>query len=362
MKRTSLLLIPVAAITSSLACIALMGGSDEKPPIAQDTPTIAVFSSPSPEPSLAVTPIPIPQFEESIILYGYGGGGAFCQFPVPPAPSVIGGTVYFVEPVSEPVHLGEHLYPRGADLCISGAPQDQPVQIKLISPDQQVSLTAEIEIRVNPLYEFIYDVYWTGYPDSWSLENGEHLLGVGAGKENAESPLDVELSLWWAGFLAKGTWQVEVSWAGQTIDGEFYANTRNLPEISLYDPRFESQILPNVDGFLPYTCHMAVETGPYRAIVENASPNSLMYVLVYSISPEPAAGGEKASLYYQASVNTDGAGNGTVELATTFLPGGKYYVFGVPEGVSSVAWNDGFQENAFSFAAIANAMDCFIMP
>jgi hypothetical protein len=167
--------------------------------------------------------------------------------------------------------------------------------------------------------------------------------------------------LWWPGSLAKGTWQVEVSWPGQTIYGQFVANTRNLPEISLSDPRAVSQLFPNIDATGPYTCHLALNSESHQIVAENFQAHSLIYILMYS-SPPYTAHSPETKLQFQTAIYTDENGFAVAELPPDLVPGNRYHILGVPEEVSTVTWNDGFEENAFAFTAIANAMDCFILP
>ncbi len=161
----------------------------------QNNPTDAnIVSTSQPEPLSTSTPIPIPDFADSIILYGGGGGGTFCQFELPPAPSVIGGTTF------------SEFYPRSAELCIAGVPEDEPVTIKLISPDNKISLNTEIRVSADNSDESALGVVWTGYPES-----KEYFLGADVNQANPGAPIEANLGLWWSGSLANGIWHVEVS-------------------------------------------------------------------------------------------------------------------------------------------------------
>jgi hypothetical protein len=359
MKAQPVLFTSATVLVLTLACVTLGSEAGDLPASyeVQPTPTVMSFLQPSAEPTLDTTPVPIPAFEKSIILYGFGGGGSFCsQFAVPPAPAVIGGTTYPVEPPMDPTSPGTGNYPRGAELCITGAPVDQPIQVELVSPDGGITLSTQITLTQNPDYDFAFNVDLNGIPPGGNT-------GVSAYREDMNSPINVEMLLWWPGLLPGGTWQARVSWVGQSLLGEFQANTRSLPEISLYDPDYKGRLFPSVGAGIPYTCRMAQTSPPYIAVAENAQTNSTVHVLLYSVLADPDVGGERADLLLETDVHTDAEGNGSVELPSGGpLPAGKYFMLGVPDGVSAVSMDDGFQPNAFTFGSIANAMDCFIVP
>ena len=366
MNKHTMALIWSIGLLFGFACIAIRPNlEDTSLPTVQIEPTAAITPlTPESEPSSTSVNVPIPDFAESIIFQSYGGGWASCSFELPAAPSVTGGTLYRVTqplPDSSPDDPDGGSYPRGAQLCIAGAPEDQPIAVKLTSPDLNVFLTAEIKTVVDPWDDQFLSVLWTGYPENWSLEGADHVLSGGGQRGYEGFPSQVILDLWWPGSLAKGIWQVEVSWPGQTVYGQFVANTRNLPEISLSDPRAVTQLFPNIDAVGPYTCHLASDSESHQIVAENFQANSLIYILIYS-SPPYTANSPETKLQFKTAIYTDENGFAVAELPADLVAGNRYHILGVPEEVSTVTWNDGFEENAFAFTAIANAMDCFVLP
>jgi hypothetical protein len=301
-------------------------------------------------PAVSATVVPIPDFAERIVLSGFGGGGINCQFEKPPAPSVTGGTMYRVTPPSPDMvdsDYGAKSYPRGAQICISGAPEDVPIAVRLTSPGQDLVLTTEVKAVPDPEDpDRVLNLLWTAYPNDGSLGGGW--------RAHDGFPSETVLEIWWPGALPNGIWQVEASWPGQTVYGQFEANTRILPEISLYDPRAGSEILPNFDG-TPYACHRAASRDSYRIVAENFMPGSLVYLLIYD-------GDLEARLYFKTAFIADASGAAVLDLPLVFQPGSKYHIVGVPENVSTLTMNDGVEADRFAFSLIANAMDCFVVP
>ncbi len=111
------------------------------------------------------------------------------------------------------------------------------------------------------------------------------------------------------------------------------------------------------------TCHVAAgESDRYTVVAENFRANSPVYALIYSLSSESRPDGStEAKLFYRTTLFTDETGVSRGELSADFVPGSIYFVLGVPEGVTAVTRNDVLENDLF-FEAIANAIDCFIVP
>jgi hypothetical protein len=163
----------------------------------------------------------------------------------------------------------------------------------------------------------------------------------------------VYLSLWWSGRLESGIWQIEASWPGQSLYGNFIANVRRLPEISLIEPRFETVIFSDVSEKADYACHLVTNTDSYWALLENFLPNAVVSIPIYHESFYFDL--EKV---YQTAVRTDKHGNAKVELDYPFEAGQNYFIFGVPDELTTIA----DEYNYINFSSIANAMDCFTVP
>jgi|GEM_PF-2861230 len=299
----------------------------------QVEPTQVPIQVPTTIPTGAATLPPLPDFQKDIVLSGWGGGGppicyAFYNTNLPSVTSVIGRITYPTV-IADLDDTQAPDYPRGAQLCLTGVPKDESINIKFISPDQKVTLKATVQIvsDSDPSFKNDLDVIWIGYPDFWSESNGPHLISSFADRQTGNpndlnKPIIAELDLWWPGSLESGVWMVEASWPGETIDGVFDANTRSRPEISLGDPDFQKKLFP-VTGFRPYMCHLALSDQPFFAVLEAFPPSTPVYVLVYSVG---AAGGRTWTLAYRAVTYSDDQGGGVVKLATNFGPDTAYYL------------------------------------
>ena len=331
--------------------ILVLGCSLFKPQDRIENQPIQVSTQiPATIPTGVATLPPLPDFAKEIILAGYGGGGeeSSCRyFDLPPSPSIIGGTTYFVEKPPEDLtffYPGD--YPRNAELCISDIPKNQPVTIKLTSPDQgndqKVVLTTQLTVTDDPQNK-----------DNLIID-GETYWGD-VYRESIESPIELDLKLWWAGGLPSGIWQAEAIWPGRSIRGNFYVSTRTLPEISLTEPKFENAIFPSI--------HIAPKALTLVVMAENFPPNSLLHVLVYHC---PVCQGYQSwrnlELVYATSARANDLGVANVSLSFNFSPKEKYYILGVQEGITELTKSDGVKEGVLAYSMIANALDSFMAP
>lgn len=351
-KHTAILLI---VLFLSLGCSPFFpGGQTQVPP--EQVPTII--------PTGAATLPPLPDFMKYIILAGEGAGGggdSFCYpFDVPSPPSVVGGTLYshtvqdlreWESTQHEGITYTLSEYGRHAQLCIGGIPENQLITLKLVSPDGKITLTARIEVVPSSQSEHWPDIIWEDHPESWTA----------AYKDNADSPVEVKLPLWWAGALPSGIWRAEVNWPGHNFFGDFNADIRQSPEISLTDPRSRSEIFPRVRAA---SCRLGyAQTSPYTVLAENYPPNFPLYILVYhAYFNNGGAGPTDLELEYQTFAYTDALGSAKVDLSHMFASGEVYFILGVPPGVSNLMFDDTGWGNSLSLATIQNAIDCFQMP
>lgn len=322
------------------------------------------------ETSLTNTPLPpLPDFPEEILFFGYGGGGGVgCGgFSLPPVPSAIGGTTYPTTVTAHESYTGvgpSFYYPRHAVLCFGGVPKDVTIEIKLTSPDQDVTLSAAIQIIDDSTGSNLL-VKWNGYPDDW-LENdsgfyfSSYAAREGDDNRDANAPIIVSLGLWWSGSLPRGVWKVEVSWPVQFIYGDFFAETTYLPEVSMGDPNFDTQIFPDMNSDAPYTCRPVLYEQPYFAVVEGFSPGTPVHILVYHVTQ--AGWDQELALDYQTVAHSNEQGMSSASLSTIFSPGIKYYLLAVTDPSANLAVDTGSHNSVFNFTAIANAMDCFFIP
>src|SRR5574341_746094 len=306
MKNKSLFCFFTAAIVTLLGCSTTAPTTSPPSvrvsPVTQRPQPVTATSSKAP----LVTPLPTSSdFAQSILFFGYGGGGGGCEHP--PAPSVVGGTTYPTEHSDfAPGLLSD--YPRSAYLCLAGAPKNVQIDIELISPDKKVTLSAAVQIVDSTRYKNTFLVRWKGYPDAWAEDVGgdQDWLGAGAYKEGGINV--ASLRIWWAGMLQSGVWKIKVSWPGQSIYGDFHANTHILPEISLGDPDSQTKLFPIIDSFEPYACRPAGYDQPYSAVIEGFPPNTLVHGLVYRI--ESHGFNQIAHLDYQTTTNSNAQGIG----------------------------------------------------
>jgi hypothetical protein len=331
-----------------------------------------------PADTLALTPIspatntplpPGPDFDQ-ILFFGYAGGGSAgecANFTLRSMPSVIGGTTYPTGPVDFQSYSGVgpgFEYPRHAELCLGGIPKDEIVSIKLTSPDQTVILNSSIIVMDRKFGSNYLVVKWLDYPADWAEHNQNIQMNSFASRQIVDGAetgsILVSLKIWWAGALPGGTWKAEASWPGQSVYGDFHADPRHLPEISLSDPAFNSKLFPSINSFYPYTCRPAQHAQPFSAIVEAFPPNTPVHVLVYQAVQ--VGMNQQLFIVYQTAILTDDHGMGRVNLPVNFDGGTKYYLLGVADPSAKLAVDAIERTNVFNFTSIANAMDCFIIP
>jgi len=333
-------------------------------------PSVEPYVPPVTDVSPTNTPLPpLPDFPSDILFFGYGGGSLdlYCAI-FPTLPAITGRTTYPIAPTEFRSYTGvgpDFDYPRHAELCLDGAPQDTRIELKLISPSQAVTLrTAFIIDSKSKPGELL--VSWVEYPADWANDTGNIFIDSFAGLShdsngNPTGSTFVSLQIWWAGALESGTWKIEASWPGQTVTGDFAANTHRLHEVSLGDPDFNSRIIPVINSADPYTCRPAMYVQPFYAVVEGFAPNVPVYILVYDATPA-ASWGYQTALVYKTALYADAQGAGRVDLATTFQPGTMYLMFATADPAVQLTVNTDNENSVFNYAAIANAMDCFIIP
>jgi hypothetical protein len=316
------------------------------------------------------TPLPpLPDFPDDILSFGYGGGGFGNCADFPSFPAVVGRISYPTASVDFQSYSGlgpDFGYPRHAELCIGGVPKDEQIEIKLISPSQNVTLNATIQIQDSKQISGNLILYWLEYPSAWADDRSVVFIrGYAAlrwdDNQNPVGPILASLNFWWPGDLESGIWKVKVSWHGQTVYGDFVAETRRLPEVSLGEPAGDSRIVPLVNSDYPYACRPAMHEQPYFAVVEGFVPNHPVYVLVYQAT-RVAAWDYQMTLVYKTVATANEQGVGRVDLPVTFQSGTQYFLFASADPAVNLTVNTETHKNVFNYASIANAMDCFIIP
>ena len=242
-------------------------------------------------------------------------------------------------------------------------PKDEIVSIKLTSPDQTVTLNSAFKVVDSKFGSAYLVVKRLDYPADWAEDSQNIQLNSFASRQivdgAANGPIVVSLKMWWAGALPGGTWKAEASWLGQSIYGDYFAEPRHLPEISLNDPAFNSRLLPSINSDYPYTCRPAQHAQPFSAVVEAFPPNTTVHVLVYQAVQN--GWDQNLSIAYQTAVLTDDHGMGQVNFPVNFDVGTKYYLFGVADPSAKLAVDTSQTTKRVNFTSIANAMDCFIV-
>ncbi len=311
-------------------------------------------------PTEAATLPPLPDLMQEINIFGVGAGGgepesSLCeQFSLPSASSAIGGTTYFTERPADDFWWLTYPYtqfPRHAELCISGIPRDQLVTVTLTSSDQSTTLSAIIKITDDPESPGDLVVMQQSSP--------QNRLVDGAAREIGGSLVEASISLWWAGGLPNGNWRIGVRWGSHEMYGEFSANARSLPEISLSDP--ESSRTLFFTKPVAATCHWAPPVGPYVLLAEGFPANSEAIVLIYHAISIRFQGGTDMEFERQLPLRTNELGSAEVMLPSVFRAGQAYFVFSTAPGAHSA--EEMLDLNGrLDYPKIANAMDCFVMP
>jgi hypothetical protein len=369
MKRNIFFRIGVCIFASVLTLSCSISEPQSDPSVE---PSVEPYIPPVTDVSPTNTPLPpSPDFPDDILFFGYGGGGGFGNCAdFSSFPAVVGQINYPTDFVDFQSYSGvgpNFDYPRRADLCLGGVPKDQRIEIKLISPSQNTILNTAIQIQDSKQISGDLVLYWLEYPFAWTdvFHRSSIFINSNAGLEwddnqNPVGPILASLNFWWPGDLESGIWKVEVSWPGQTVYGDFMAETRRLPEVSLGEPAGNSRIVPIVNSDYPYACRPAMHEQPYFAVVEGFVANHPVYVLVYQATQY--GWDYQMTLVYKAAVNTNEQGMGRVDLPFAFQRGAQYFLFATADPAVKLTVDTKMRSGVFNFTAIANAMDCFIVP
>ena len=283
-------------------------------------PKLTETQSNTPTITLTNTPLtPLPDFEQ-VIGFGLGGGDKPClYYDGRSLPSVEGSTVF-----------DNYYYPRTAILCIWGVPFDKPLNITLTSPSRLLTLQATVQVTSSS-----NEVLWLGHASSQHRSAAAIVSEVSA----------IFLNIWWPANLDSGEWQASVRWEGEEVSGIFRANTKILPEIALFDTRFDKEIIP---GY--FHCHFVLPGDHLKIEGEGFPPDTLVYVLVY----RSLEGSDEAHFLFGKIAETNQEGS----LITNYdqsLGSGQYYVVGVTNPQEDLTDENG----NLNFEAIGNAVDCF---
>lgn len=275
---------------------------------ARPQPPVEPYVPPVTETSPTSTPLPsLPDFHKILSFGGGGGGGdTTCEYP---------GVVPAIQGVN---------WERYLQLCLWGVDVDEPVRIKLTSPDGRLFQSADITVRktTNLLEPDSLEVSWKGYETGITISVGETLFfGNFFVEDNNVNKLVLYIK--WPDVLLGGIWKVE----GVGID--FRASTDMDVEMSL-DEQIAVQdmnsenLLPfyeNIDGFSPVS---QKDNGKLDAVGRNFPTNELVYVLLYRST---CCG--QMMLIQQQTVLADHTGTLTTEMSGPFEPNAIYVLMGI---------------------------------